>query len=166
MAAALPAPRDNAPPAEAGISIRKLVMAMAILTVLAGALGAVFAPHPPPEAAASKAASADGDAVDSGPSPTSGLFDLPPVVTNLGAPQDTWVRLETSMIFDPKVVQHPEALAGEIASDLLAYLRTTTLTQIQGPIGLQNLREDLNDRASTRSNGKIKELVIRTLVVQ
>ncbi len=41
-----------------------------------------------------------------------------------------------------------------------------TLKQLEGPIGLQAIREDLNERAAIRSEGKVRELVIRTLVVQ
>jgi flagellar FliL protein len=94
------------------------------------------------------------------------VYDLPPIVTNLGAPQDTWVRLEASMVFDPKTLPHPEAVAGKISEDILAYIRTVTLKQLEGPIGLQAIREDLNDRAAIRSDGKVRELVLRTLVVQ
>jgi flagellar FliL protein len=91
---------------------------------------------------------------------------MPPIVTNLGAPKDTWIRLEASIVFDAKTIPHPETLADEIASDELAYLRTVSLSQIEGPIGLQNIRQDLNERAAIRSNGKVSELIIRTLVVQ
>ena len=91
---------------------------------------------------------------------------MPPIVTNLGAPQDTWVRLEGSIIFDPKTLPHPEAVAGEIGDDVLAYLRTVSLHQLEGPIGLENIRQDLNERAATRSGGKVRAFVIRTLVVQ
>ncbi len=94
------------------------------------------------------------------------IVDLPPIVTNLGAPQDTWVRLEGSIIFDPKTLPHPEAVAGEIGDDVLAYLRTVSLHQLEGPIGLENIRQDLNERAATRSGGKVHAFVIRTLVVQ
>ena len=94
------------------------------------------------------------------------IVDLPPIVTNLGAPQDTWVRLEGSVIFDPKSLPHPEAMAGEIGDDVLAYLRTVSLHQLEGPIGLENIRQDLNERAATRSGGKVRAFVIRTLVVQ
>ncbi len=94
------------------------------------------------------------------------IYDLPPIVTNLGAPQDTWIRLEASIVFDPKILPHPEAVAGKIGDDILAYLRTVTLKQLEGPIGLQAIREDLNERAATRSEGKVRELVLRTLVVQ
>jgi flagellar FliL protein len=69
-------------------------------------------------------------------------------------------------VFDPKALSHPEAVAGKIGEDVLAYLRTTTLKQLEGPIGLQSVREDLNERAATRSDGKVRELVLRTLVVQ
>ena len=100
------------------------------------------------------------------PSEPSTLYDLPPVITNLGSPQDTWVRFEGSIVFDPKTLPHPEAVAGEIGDDFLAYLRTVSLKQLEGPIGLQNIREDLKERAATRSGGRVRELVIRTLVVQ
>jgi flagellar protein FliL len=100
------------------------------------------------------------------PSHPSTIFDLPPIVTNLGAPQDTWIRLEGSIVFDPKTLPHPEAAAGKIGDDILAYLRTISLRQLEGPIGLENIRQDLNERATTRSEGKVRELVIRTLVVQ
>jgi flagellar FliL protein len=100
------------------------------------------------------------------PAEPSTIYDLPPIVTNLGAPPDTWIRLEGSIVFDPKVLPHPEAVAGKIGEDVLAYLRTVTLKELEGPVGLQALREDLSDRAATRSEGKVRELVIRTLVVQ
>jgi flagellar FliL protein len=91
---------------------------------------------------------------------------LSPIVTNLGAPQDTWVRLESSIVFDPKTLLHPEAVASQIGDDILAYLRTVSLHQLEGPIGLENIRQDLNERAATRSGGKVHALVIKTLVVQ
>ena len=100
------------------------------------------------------------------PAQPSTIVDLPPIVTNLGAPQDTWVRLEGSIIFDPKTLPHPEAVAGQIGDDVLAYLRTVSLHQLEGPIGLENIRQDLNERAATRSGGKVRAFVIRTLVVQ
>ena len=100
------------------------------------------------------------------PAQPSTIVDLPPIVTNLGAPQDTWIRLEGSIIFDPKTLPHPEAVAGQIGDDVLAYLRTVSLRQLEGPIGLENIRQDLNERAATRSGGKVRAFVIRTLVVQ
>ena len=100
------------------------------------------------------------------PAEPSTVYDLAPIVTNLGAPQDTWIRLEASIVFDPRTLPHPEAVAGKIGEDVLAYLRTTTLKQLEGPVGLQAIREDLDERAAIRSQGRVRELVLRTLVVQ
>jgi flagellar protein FliL len=143
----------------------QFMIAMIIVTIVAGAAGFVMASQAatPADQAQKQAGPADANSVTA---PMSNLLDLPPVVTNIGAPQETWVRLETSMIFDSTMVKHPESLAAEIGADLLAYMRTVTLAQIQGPIGLQNLRQDLNERAAARSSGLVKELVIKTLVVQ
>lgn len=94
------------------------------------------------------------------------MFDLPAIVTNLGAPQDTWIRLEASFVYDPKITPHPDALGGQIGEDILAFLRTISLSQVQGIAGLQNLRLDINERAAIRSNGSVKELIIRSLVIQ
>ena len=135
----------------------------AIVVCLAASAGAAFealrpappAPDKPAQSAASEPAAQP-----------STIVDLPPIVTNLGAPQDTWVRLEGSIIFDPKTLPHPEAVAGQIGDDVLAYLRTVSLHQLEGPIGLENIRQDLNERAATRSGGKVRAFVIRTLVVQ
>ena len=146
-------------------SLLQTILAAAAVTVMAGAMGALFAvpPPPPPEPPpAPKSGSGPNDVVPA----ASGLFEMPPIVTNLGAPKDTWIRLEASIVFDAKTVQHPETLAEEIAGDELAYLRTITLAQIEGPIGLENIRQDLNERAATRSGGKVSELIVRTLVVQ
>jgi flagellar protein FliL len=144
-------------------SPRGSLIELAIVIGLAACAGAAFealrpAPAPDPDKPAETRASA--------PAETSTVVDLPPVVTNLGAPQDTWVRLEGSIIFDPKTLPHPEAVAGEISDDILAYLRTVSLHQLEGPIGLENIRQDLNERAATRSGGKVRALVIKTLVVQ
>ena len=95
-----------------------------------------------------------------------GIVDLPPIVTNIANPADIWVRLEASIVFDPKAVPHPEVIAAEIATDELAYLRTVSVVDLQGPIGLENIRQDLRDRALVRSGGKIDELLLKTLVLQ
>ena len=150
-----------------GVAARKSprgsLIEMAIVIGLAACAGAAFemlrpAPAPGPDKPAETSASASAE--------PSTVVDLPPIATNLGAPQDIWVRLEGSIIFDPKTLPHPEAVAGEISDDILAYLRTISLHQLEGPIGLENIRQDLNERAATRSGGQVRALVIKTLVVQ
>ena len=155
---------DSALPQDAGArtSPRTSLIELTVVVILAACAGAAFemtraVPRPGLDAPQEPSASAP---------PPSTIFDLPPIVTNLGAPQDTWVRLEGSIIFDPRTLPHPEAAAGRIGDDILAYLRTVSLRQLEGPIGLENIRQDLNERAAIRSDGKVRAFVIRTLVVQ
>jgi flagellar protein FliL len=144
--------------------VRGSLIELAIVVCMAAGAGAAFeALRPAPAPASEKPA---GPLASAPPAQPSTIFDLPPIVTNLGSPQDTWIRLEGSIIFDPKALSHPEAVANQIGDDVLAYLRTVSLHQLEGPIGLENIRQDLNERAAIRSGGKVRAFVIRTLVVQ
>jgi flagellar FliL protein len=95
-----------------------------------------------------------------------GMVNLPPIVTNLADPSDAWVRLQAAIVFDTHTVPKPDLLAAQISEDFLAFLKTSTVAQIGGASGLQHLREDLNERAAIRSEGRIRELIIQSLVVQ
>lgn len=159
---------EAAAAAPKGASLKGMIAQMLVLTVIAVGFGALLAVLNPPPADApgsgGLATKAAGGAECA--SSTANLIDLPPIVTNIGAPADVWVRVEASIVFDAKSTPHPEILAAEIATDELAYLRTIAMTQLEGPIGLENIRQDLTDRARVRSEGKVSELVLRTLVVQ
>lgn len=91
---------------------------------------------------------------------------LAPVVTNLTGSESDWVRVEASIVYKPGDEQHPDVLMAETRQDILSYIRTMSLAQIQGPSGLLHLREDLNERARLRSKRVIQELVLETLIVQ
>jgi flagellar protein FliL len=162
---------DRGAPAPARFSLTKTIVEFLVVALIAASAGVLLASlDPPPAAPADKAANGMTKAVsakepDCGAA-SSNILDLPPVVTNLGAPADAFIRVEASIVFDAKATPHPEVLAAEIATDELAYLRTLSLPEIQGPIGLANLRQDLSDRAITRSGGKVSEYILRTLVVQ
>jgi flagellar FliL protein len=157
---------DSALPrgAATGNSPRASLIELAVVVIMSACAGAAF------EASRAGAPSGPSRATESSgvaqPTQPSTIVDLPPIVTNLGAPQDTWVRLEGSIIFDSGALPHPDAVAGRIGDDILAYLRTVSLRQLEGPIGLENIRQDLNERAAIRSDGKVRAFVIRTLVVQ
>ena len=98
--------------------------------------------------------------------PATRLIDLPPIVTNLADPSNTWVRLQTAIVVDTNPDVKPDVLAAEISDDLLGFMKTELLAQIGGASGLQHLREDLTERAVIRSQGHVRELIIQTLVVQ
>lgn len=94
------------------------------------------------------------------------LLRLEPVVANLGRPTDVWVRLQTAIVFENGDLPNPEATAALLAQDILAYLRTVTIEQLEGPSALLFLREDLNDRVAIRTDGRVSELVVESMVVQ
>jgi flagellar FliL protein len=92
------------------------------------------------------------------------VLDLAPITTNLAAPSDTWLRLELSVQLDAPTTD--PTLADTIHQDLLAFVRTVKLHQIEGASGFQHLKADLLDRASVRTDGHVKAVLIRTLLFE
>jgi flagellar FliL protein len=92
------------------------------------------------------------------------LLNLAPITTNLAAPRDTWLRLELAIQLE-KPSEDP-TLADTIQQDLLAYMRTVKLHQIEGASGFQHLKADLTERASIRSDGNVNAVLIRTLLFE
>jgi flagellar FliL protein len=88
---------------------------------------------------------------------------LEPITTNLSYPSDNWIRVEVSLVFADLP---DDALADQIHQDILAYLRTVSLQQIEGPRGFQYLREDLRERVKLRSEGRVNDLLLRTFVIE
>jgi flagellar FliL protein len=107
------------------------------------------------------AADADGETPPLYANPT--IVDLLPVTTNLAAPSDTWVRAELAVHF----TRAPQpGVADAIHQDMLGYLRTVKLHQIEGPSGFQHLKADLLERANMISKGEVKEVLVRTLLFE
>lgn len=94
------------------------------------------------------------------------LTRLDPIIANLAAPSDTWIRVETAIVFENGKLSNPAVTTAEISEDIVAYLRTLTLSQLQGPMAFQHLREDLNERVALRTSGAVEELVVETMVIQ
>jgi flagellar protein FliL len=160
--------RLTAPAPVPGGSVAAFAGVLAALTLVAAAAGvalglrlAVSTRTEPPnlaEASAPKVAAAYAGEAN--------LRDLPPIIANLADPPDAWVRLQATLVVDSASTPKPDILAALIAEDILGFLRTLTLGQIAGASGLQHLREDLNERAVIRSDGRVRELILQTLVVQ
>ena len=131
---------DLALPRPAARGFKGSLTEIAIVALIGAAVGAAFEVTQP----AKSAANPDPEPVQA--AERSSIYDLLPIVTNLAAPQDTWICLEGSIVFDPKVLPRPEAAAAQIGDDTLAYLRTLTLKQLEGPVGLENLRQDSRAR--------------------
>mgnify|MGYP000882981905 FL=1 len=104
----------------------------------------------------------DGDAAGGSPNPL--VVPLPPITTNLAAPSDTWARMELSVELDAP--SKDPTLIDTIHQDLLAFMRTVKLHQIEGASGFQHLKADLTERAAIRSEGHVKAVLIRTLLFE
>ena len=106
---------------------------------------------------------------EKGPPPsaltTGKLATMTPIVADLAEPQGTWIRIEASMVVEG-METGTEVLAAQLAEDFVAYLRTASLSQFEGPSGFQNLREDLIDRATIRDREHIKDVIIHGVVVE
>ncbi|MFN3670816.1 MAG: flagellar basal body-associated FliL family protein, partial [Bosea sp. (in: a-proteobacteria)] len=111
-------------------------------------------------------AATPGLAVDPQFTGTLALRKLAPIVTNLAAPPDRWIRLEVALLLDQNLAASADPLIGAVTEDILAFLRSVTAQQLEGAEGLRNLREDLSERVALRSKGAVRDIVIETLVVQ
>jgi len=148
-----------------------------IVTALALGLGAGFgfflADLPAPQAetvdvAGAKSEPTDRDAAKSvvqGVDGTAKLVAMTPIVVNLAQPPDAWIRIEASLLVQGMDFG-ADILAGQVAEDFVAYLRTATLSQFEGPSGFQNLREDFIDRATIRDREHIKDVIVHGVVIE
>lgn len=95
---------------------------------------------------------------------TSRLIDLDPITTNLAVPDNIWIRLELSLLFE----QPPEDpdLPLTIQQDVMAYIRTVKLVQVEGASGYQHLKSDILERAKVRSKGLVKDVLVRTMIFE
>lgn len=95
--------------------------------------------------------------------PRENVVPLDPITTNLSYPSESWIRIEVSLVFGGP----PDlALADQIHQDVLSYLRTVSLQQIDGPRGFQYLRDDLRERVRLRSEGRVNDILFRTFVIE
>lgn len=150
-----------------------LVIQLAVLLVLtvaaAGAgwfFGGMLGAIPEPEQAAPQGTATEHSKADVNNSYAEAnlrIFPLETITTNLSDPTDIWVRLELALVFG----ERPDAELAEIVhQDILAYLRTVKARQIEGPSGFQHLRSDLDERARIRSDGKVRQVLIRTMLFE
>ncbi|WP_407692046.1 flagellar basal body-associated FliL family protein [Rhizobium gallicum] len=156
-----------------------LVMAAGLLTLTflgAGGgwlVGTMIAPNvrsaeQAEEAAQTASASAEDKKEGEGGLPhisteANNVVQLEPITSNLAYPSENWVRLEVALLFNgPPDVK----VAEDIHQDVLAYIRTVSLQQIEGPRGFQYLRDDIQERVDLRSQGRVSKVMFRTFVIE
>ena len=155
-----------------------LVIPLVVLTAVGGGggwvIGNMLAPQVKQAEDAAKAAEAaaaggEGEAKkdEEGLPPISteanGVVALEPITTNLAYPSENWIRLEVALMFNgaPDV-----KIAEDVHQDIMAYLRTVSLQQVEGPRGFQYLKYDVQERVDLRSEGRVSKVMFRTLVIE
>ncbi len=146
-----------------------MIGAVVLLSLVGGGggwlTGKLIAPAPKSaEAAASTSASGEhaGGAGAAAPA-LPNLLELAPILTNIGYPAENLIRLQLGLVFDGP----PDpALAETVNQNILTYLRTLSLQQLQGPRGFTYLKGDIEEIASLRSQGRVTKVLIRTFVVE
>jgi len=175
-------PADNGP-----ASMRGFVVALVLLTLLGGGAGVLFgmqmaeptsaaAPAPGEGEPATQSAAkqkiagkhgeakkktADKEGEEEGPN----LVTLEPIFANLAEPSDVWMRLEAALLVKPGPAEE-QVLVAQLSQDLVQFLRTVKLSQLEDASGLQFLRDDLNDIVRSRSGGQVTELLVQGLIVE
>lgn len=159
-----------------------LVIPLVVLTIVGGGggwvIGGMLSPRVQQAADAAKAAeeaaaagahgeAKDGKKPEEGLPPISteanGVVALEPITTNLAYPSENWVRLEVAILFNgPPDVK----VAEDVHQDILSYLRTVSLQQIEGPRGFQYLKDDIEERVDLRSEGRVSKVMFRTFVIE
>lgn len=174
-AAAKDAAVADAPRAKGGPSLVVQLGLLVALTAAAAGMGWVSGgflpggkPGAEPAAEAHAPAGGHGDAAkDSGhgdeTASSATIIPLAAITTNIASPSDVWVRMEVSLVLDEP---QPAELPGVIQQDLLAYIRTVKMHEIEGASGFRHLKENIEERARIRSDGHVKQVLIRTLLFE
>lgn len=118
------------------------------------------------EAGEGKPDSGDGggsEAAAEGESAGRSSVSLEPVVTNISAPSDVWIRFESVLKISAPV---PKETSEQIHQDFLAFFRTMRLEDLQGASAFNDLKAELLARANTRADGKVDSIIVKTFLFE
>lgn len=122
--------------------------------------------HDGGEASSAEAPSEPEQAVEDIPLKDLRVIPFPPILTTLAEPKGKWIRLEGALLALPSTEKAPELLAEETGEQILSYLRTLRLADIETPSGFLGLRDDLNETVKVMSDGQVRGILIHGLIVE
>lgn len=132
----------------------------------ARAAGAEQAPDSPEGNESEEQAASAGTAADEHKTEELKVMTIPPVLTTLADPKGKWIRLEGSILISAESETQPELLAEEAGQQILTYLRSVRLSQLDSASGILGLRDDLDETVMTLSKGQVRGVLIHGLVVE
>ena len=96
-----------------------------------------------------------------------GMIDMPPIVTNVATPRrHLGAPGGARSCSTPRRCRIPKSSPPKSPPTNSPICAPSPSRDLQGPIGLENIRQDLRDRALVRSGGKVTDLLLKTLVLQ
>lgn len=94
------------------------------------------------------------------------LMALEPILVTLAGSKGNRLRIEVAAILAAGSKSDHGVLMREMTEDLMVFLRTITLAQVETATGLEYLREDMSELVQLRSRGLARGLVIKALIVE
>lgn len=94
------------------------------------------------------------------------VIPFPPILTTLAEPKGKWIRLEGALLALQDTELAPDLLAEQTGEQILTYLRTVRLADIETSSGFLGLRDDLNETVRVMSHGQVRGVLIHGLVVE
>ena len=94
------------------------------------------------------------------------IANLDPILVTLAGPQRSWARLELGVIIDGASTPDDAVLLKSMTEDIMAFMRTVPLVHVESAAGIEYLREDIEEIAHLRSKGRVRSIILRSLVVE
>lgn len=101
-----------------------------------------------------------------GDGPKDQTVNLDPILVSLAGPQKSWARLELAVVVEVVAKEDQAPLLKSITENFMSFMHTVPLAHVESAAGLEYLREDLVEIARLRSKGRVRTVVLRSLVVE
>ena len=94
------------------------------------------------------------------------VLKLDPIVSNIGTSGNQWVRLEIAVIYGSDSGSVEDVEKSNISEAIIAMLRLKDKSELSGPSGFLQFREDLVDTVMVSTEGRAKSAKILSMVVE
>jgi len=94
------------------------------------------------------------------------VVGLDPIFVTLAGSQKMWVRLELAVVFATPSKEDRTLLLRKMAEDVMVFMRTVPMSQIETASGLEYLKEDLSELVQLRSQGSARGIVFKAFMVE
>ncbi len=94
------------------------------------------------------------------------VASLDPILVALSGPQRAWARLELGVVIDGPITAEDNAALKSMTEDIMSFMRTVPLVHVESAAGIEYLREDIEEIARLRSQGRARSVILRSLVVE